>query len=300
MERDIDSAYSSVARTLKAAAAALALAFVALFTVAALRASAQAATSAWPAITAYGDFETEYGSYKFYTGAENKLEWTTVDDAFGANYVQTDMPSGATFYKGTTAYYVHGGSLYSYSFKTAKATKLKKLDSSAVAVGAVWGSNVYVSYASSGKKKSWTRVFNVKTKKLGASVGSFKIVESSGSYAVGAIYFADDAAARTTTLCKLTSKGLKKVKQLAKHGQAAAFVGGKLYFTSGTNAKLNRVRLYRANMDGSKAKQIGIFGGKSSDHMLVHDITTTACTVQNYSNYDCFQYIYKTGELIPY
>ena len=58
--------------------------------------------------------------------------------------------------------------------------------------------------------------------------------------------------------------------------------------------------LYRANADGSKATQIGIFGDKPSDHMLVHDITTTACTVQNYSNYDCFQYIYKTHELIPY
>lgn len=286
---------------IEAAALALALAFAALFTAAALPASAQAANSAWPSITAYGDFETEYGSYKFYAGAENKLEWTTVDDTYGTNYVTTDMPSGATFLKGSTAYYVSSGSLYSYSFKTAKASKLKKLDSSAVAVGAVWGSNVYVSYASASKKKSSTRVYSVKSKKLGASIESFQIVESSGSYAVGdATYNSDQSVARSLTLYKLTSKGAKKVKQLSKYGQAATFAGGKLYFTSGTNAKLNRVRLYRANMDGSKATQIGIFGGKPSDHMLVHDITTTACTVQNYSNYDCFQYIYKTGELIPY
>lgn len=296
----MDTLCTSTARMIKAAALVLVLAFAALFTAAALPASAQAANSAWPSITAYGDFETEYGSYKFYAGAENKLEWTTVDDTYGTNYVTTDMPSGATFFKSATAYYVSGGSLYSYNFKTAKASKLKKLDSSAVAVGAVWGSNVYVSYASSGKKKSWTRVFNVKTKKLRASVGSFKIVESSGSYAVGASYFVHDAAARTTTLCKLTSKGVKKVKQLSKYGQAATFAGGKLYYSSATSAKLNRVRLYRANADGSKATQIGIFGDKPSDRMLVHDITTTSCTVQNYSNYDCFQYIYKTGELIPY
>lgn len=84
-------------------------------------------------------------------------------------------------------------------------------------------------------------------------------------------------------------------------GSTAYYVyGGKLYYTSGTNAKLNYVRLYRANMNGSKAKQIGSFGDKSSDRMLVHDITTTSCTVQNYSNYDCFQFIYKTNELIPY
>lgn len=290
----------SVGRTVKAAALALVLAFAVLFLAAALPANAQAATNAWPVITAYGDFETEYGAYKFYAGAENRLEWTTADDVYGTNYVQTDMPSGATFFKGSTAYYVHDVGLYSYNFKTAKASKLKKLDSSAVAVGAVWSSNVYVSYTSASKKKSWTRVFNVKTKKLGASVGDFKIVESSGSYAVGAGYYANDTAARTITLCKLTSKGLKKVKQLAKYGQAAAFAGGKLYYSKADNAKLNRVRFYRANADGSKATQIGTFGDKPSDHMLVHDITTTSCTVQNYSNYDCFQYIYKTGELIPY
>ena len=293
----------SAARTLTAVAAALALALAALFMPAALPASAQAATNAWPTIEANGEYQTKVGPYYFlttYDGTGETLMWATKDDTYGADYVETSMPNNQTFFKGSTAYYVHGGALYSYSFKTAKATKLKKLGADAAAVGAVWGSNVYVSYANAANKKNSTRVYNVKTKKLGASVGSFKLVNSSGTYAVGTGYFADDAAARTTTLCKLTSKDLTKVKQLAKNGQAAAFAGGKLYYTSATNAKLNCVRLYRANMDGSKAKQIATFGDNPGDRMLVHDITTTSCTVQNYNNYDCFQYIYKTGELIAY
>ena len=297
----MDTLRTSTARMIKAAASALALAFAALFLAAALPANAQAATNAWPVITAYGDFETEYGTYKFYAGAENKLEWTTTDDVYGTNYVPTNMPSGATFFKGNAAYYVSSGSLYSYSFKSAKATKLKKLDSSAVAVGAVWGSNVYVSYASAGKKKNWTRVYNTKTKKLGGSIGSVRFAESYGSYAVGDATFSDSVLdARSLTLYKLTSKGAKKVKTLSKYGQAASWAGGKLYFTSATNAKLNYVCLYRANADGSKAKQIGSWRGEPGDTILVHDITSTSCTLEYPNSYDCFKYVYKTNELIPY
>lgn len=61
----MDMLRASTARMVKAAASVLTLAFASLFLTVALPASAQAATSAWPSITAYGDFETEYGSYKF-------------------------------------------------------------------------------------------------------------------------------------------------------------------------------------------------------------------------------------------
>ena len=282
----------------------MALALAALFAAAALPASAQAATSAWPSVQANGEFQTKVGSYFFLTtwsDSGETLMWTTKDDTYGADYVETSMPNGKTFLKGSTAYYVHGGALYSYSFKTSKATKLKKLGADAAAVGAVWGSNVYVSYASAAKKKNWTRVYNTKTKKLGASIGSFRFAESYGSYAVGDATFSNSAlAARSLTLYKLTGSGAKKLKTLSKYGQAASWAGGKLYYTGATNAKLNYVCLYRANVDGSKATQIGSWRGEPGDIILVHDITSTSCTVEYPNSYDCFKYVYKTNELIPY
>ena len=102
------------------------------------------------------------------------------------------------------------------------------------------------------------------------------------------------------TLYKLTSKGVTKAKQLAKHGQAAAFAGGKLYYSKADNAKLNIVVLYRANMDGSKAKQLGYWRTEPGDIILVHDITSTSCTLEYLNSYDCFKYVYKTHKLIPY
>lgn len=300
----MDTLRTSAARTLTAAAAALALALAALVAAAALPASAQAATSAWPAIEANGEYQTKVGSYYFlttYDGTGETLMWTTKDDTYGADYVETSMPNGQTFFKGSMAYYAHGGALYQYNFKTAKATKLKKLGADAAAVGAVWGSNVYVSYASAAKKKNSTRVYNTKTKKLSGSIGSFRFAESYGSYAVGDATFSNSALdARNLTLYKLRSKGVKKTKTLSKYGQAASWADGKLYYTSATNAKLNYVCLYRANADGSKAKQIGSWRGEPGDIILVHDITSTSCTLDYPNSYDCYQFIYRTNELIPY
>ena len=58
---------TSAARTLTAVAAALTLALAALLMAAALPASAQAATSAWPAVQANGEYQTKVGSYYFLT-----------------------------------------------------------------------------------------------------------------------------------------------------------------------------------------------------------------------------------------
>lgn len=54
---------TSATRTLTSVAAALALAFAALFMAAALPANAQAATSAWPAVQANGEHQAKIGSY---------------------------------------------------------------------------------------------------------------------------------------------------------------------------------------------------------------------------------------------
>lgn len=256
--------------------------------------AAQAAT-AWEKVVVPEGGVAKVGDYYFMEDEENyELMWSKDGDP--EHYAYSPMSSWGTFVQGTKAFYTSGGVLYSYDFVAGDGYKVKSLGKDSSGIGAVYGDNVYINYSSFDKWKYWTRVYNTKTKKLSSSLGNFMLTDSYGKYAASCDNYRTDVGGVQTTLYKLTSNGVKKVKQLAKHGQAVSFVAGKLYYTKGSDSALRQAALYRCNLDGSSAKKLGSWKAAKYSQVVVYNITSTTCDVHKdfKTNY---RYTYKTKKL---
>lgn len=264
---------------------------------------AHAASSAWPEI--YVSYQqtspVKVGSYYFKEDANYGLVWSrskTFEKFFSTNMDS----SGGAFLKGNKAYYIDEskGALYRYDFKTAKATKVKKLSAKLKSRGgevtAVYGNNVFISSASFDEWRYWTNIYNLKTKKMSKSLGKFSISDSKGQYAVTADEYRTDVSGYSQSLYKFTSKGLKKIKRIAKYGQSALFVGDKLYYTTSPSKGYKKLTLYRAKMDGTHKKKIVTWAAKKTYSMvMVTNVTSKTCYVRGVKSGDnWYRYTYKT------
>ena len=210
---------------------------------------------------------------------------------------------------GKTIYYVnpmYGSALLkSCSVSSGKISVLKKLpagvrsyEEDSWQISAVNGRNIYLTRSSFEKWRSWTYVYNTKTKKLRNIASKAAIIARSGKYVYVKQNYTTDVRGYKISIFRLTSTGMKKVKTLGRYCASLTVIKGKIYYAKYRSADMNSGALYRCSARGSGTVKLGSFAAKGKlAQVMVSDITTKKCKISFSDTGNSYTYTFKTKSL---
>ena len=173
--------------------------------------------------------------------------------------------------------YIEGNSvtkLYEYNIKTKKTNHIETFVDY-YSLGAVDGNNYYLNFQDEEKGKILVYVYNSKSHKLKKYASGVNIDSQYGKTVVGKEDLVTDVSPYQTSLYKITSKKLKKVKELG-YTIAPAFADGKLYYAKYDSAAAKKITLLETSLKGKKLDTIKTFSLKKGG-LIVHYINDKFC-----------------------
>jgi len=165
-------------------------------------------------------------------------------------------------------------------------------------ISTINGRNIYLTRSSFEKWRSWTYVYNTKTKKLRKIASKADIIARSGSYVYVQQDYTTDVRGYKISIFRLTSTGMKKVKTLGRYCASLTVIKGKIYYAKYRSADMNSGALYRCSARGSGTVKLGSFAAKGKlAQVMVSDITTKKCKISFSDTGNSYTYTFKTKSL---
>lgn len=239
----------------------------------------------------------KHGNYYFKCG--EKDEKVRISTQKNSGYKKTPIPYYSSFTNGSQAYYVRGKALYRYVFASGQEKKLKNLPVKGdryYYVSTIYGNRIFITMESFDEWLMETYSYNVKTGQLKKTMTDCAIEDRSGKYVIARTEYQSDVSAHPLILCKITSKGLTKVKTLSKYSLGYRIIDGKIYYTSYTGIEMKKGSLCRCNINGDNREKLFTTSTKQEyGQVMIGEITGKDCTI--FKDDKHYRYTYATQKM---
>lgn len=231
------------------------------------------------------------GKYYFKYNSSNQSIYMSRNKYSG--FQKTPIPYHF-FSNGKQSYYIRDNVLYKYDYFSKKEKKIKKIKVSGdqyYDISTIYGKNIFITKSSFDEWKLDTYCYNMSTKKYKKVKSGCDIIDRDGKYALARQDYQSDVSAHPLILYKINNNGLRKLKTLSRYSLECAIIKGKIYYTSYTNANMEKGSLYRCNIDGTKSKKL-VTAQSSNGQLMFMDITDKYCVILKEWKY--YKYTYST------
>jgi hypothetical protein len=248
---------------------------------------------------------------KYYLKGQDGVVYISKNKKSG--YKKTSVPyTYAIFANSKQAYYMYENVLYKITFSNRRVTKLKDFnkiiekerkeyeknynyyEESSFSLDKVYKNKIYITRGSFIDWEYDTYVYSIKNKTFKCIKKYCTIVDSYKEYCICQKEYKTDVSPYTLSIYKITSSGMKKVKELGEYVFGVKRIKGTIYYVSYSNYDMKKGTLYRCKYDGTHKEKLGTFAASGEYgyvYVNVSDITSKSCTyVADGKNY---KYVYS-------
>ena len=208
----------------------------------------------------------------------------------------------------TDAVYIKSGTLYRYTYKTGKSSKLhkfpmgKKLQygyANDYSIGGVVGNKVYINCTDETDEtdamiSKYVLIYDLKSGSVTRSAKSRYISDSADGYGVALESTANDPSPYSIFLYKLTGTGMTFIKKFTDNGHEGHIVGKKVYYFDDTTKAYS---LKEYDINSKKTKTIKSIKKKTRYDFFYGGEMTDSYAVINTGVYQ-YKVTYKNGKTV--
>ena len=208
----------------------------------------------------------------------------------------------------TDAVYIKSGTLYRYTYKTGKSSKLhkfpmgKKLQygyANDYSIGGVIGNKVYINCTDETDEtdaliSKYVLIYDLKSGSVTRSAKSRYISDSADGYGVALESTANDPSPYSIFLYKLTGTGMTFIKKFTDDGHGGHIVGKKVYYFDDTTKAYS---LKEYDINSKKTKTIKSIKKKTRYDFFYGGEMTDSYAVINTGEYQ-YKVTYKNGKTV--